>query len=167
MRVFYSFSCSIYQGWNQTIQYHRALPTNSTFTNLNQIEECIKQCELQHLNLDDEGVWGKAYLPVAKITNSPRVYERHIEFRHIHVRLISSNELLLDCGPLPDWLCEKQCIYTINNTDDNLCIWQCLIISERIRCNWARPAVNTMRDALNLAQEFCKQCNLRVNDARQ
>ena len=62
-RVIYSFSCTIYWGWNQVIQYHRTLPTIGTFTSLSQIEEYIRQCEFQSLSLEDEGVWSKAYLP--------------------------------------------------------------------------------------------------------
>ena len=55
-RVIYSFSFSIYRGRNQISQYHKTLPTNGTFMRLSQIEEYIRQCELQHLNLDDKGV---------------------------------------------------------------------------------------------------------------
>ena len=46
MRVIYSFSCSIYRGWNQVVQYYRMLFPNGTFTSLSQILEYIKQCEL-------------------------------------------------------------------------------------------------------------------------
>ena len=54
IRVIYSFSCVVYQGWNQVVQYHKTLSPNGTFTSLNQIEEYIQQCELRHLNLDNE-----------------------------------------------------------------------------------------------------------------
>ena len=54
----------------------------------------------------------------------------------------------------------------INNTDDILCVWRCLVISEKIRHNQARPAVNTTRDALKLACGFYEQLNLRVSDVR-
>ena len=118
-RVIYSFSCLIYRGTNQIVEYHRTLPTNDTFTGFSQIVEYIRQCELRHRNLDDEGVWRKAYLPMTRITNNPRVYEGCVEFCHVQVRLISSNEPLLGCGTLPDWLCGKRCIYLIDNTDDN------------------------------------------------
>ena len=122
-RVIYSFSCLIYQGRNQIVEYHRTLPTNDTFTSLSQIEEYIRQCELRHLNLDDEGVWSKAYFPATRITNNPRVYEGRVEFRHVQVQLISSNEPLLGCGLLPDWLRGKRCIYLNDNMNDNLCVW--------------------------------------------
>ena len=105
MRVIYSFSCSIYQRWNQVVQYYGTLFPNGTFTSLSQIQECIKQCELRRLNLEDEGVWSKAYLPAVRITNDPGVYEGYIEFSHIHIRLIFWNGPFMGFSPLPDWLC--------------------------------------------------------------
>ena len=137
------------------------MPTSGAFTSLNQIEEYILQCELRRLNLDDEGVWSRAYLSTARITNNPRGYEGHVEFQHIRVQLISSKEALLGCSPLHDGF-----IYMTDNTDDNLCFWQCLIISQRIRCNWAMPAQRTMRDILKLACKFYEQPSLRVSDVR-
>ena len=60
--------------------------------------------QAQCLNLDDKEVWSKAYLPVLRITDNPRVYEGRVETRHVQVQLVSSKEPLLGCGPLPDWL---------------------------------------------------------------
>ena len=54
----------------------------------------------------------------------------------------------------------------IDNTDDNLCVWQCLVISEQIRHNRARPEERKTRDTLKLAHEFYEQPNLRVGDVR-
>ena len=96
-RIIYSFSCLIYRGRNQIVEYHRTLPTNDTFKSLSQIEEYIRQCELRHLHLDDEGVWSKAYLPTTRITNNPEVYEGRVKFHHVQGRLISLNEPLLGC----------------------------------------------------------------------
>ena len=53
------------------------------------------------------------------MTNNLRVYQEGIEFHHICILLISSNEPLLGCSPLLDWLRENQFIYTMDNTDDN------------------------------------------------
>ena len=110
IRVIYSFSCSIYQGWNQVVQYDKMLSLNGTFTSLNQIEEYIQQCE----------IW---YLPGERITDNHGVYEGCIEFHHVRIWLISSNEQILGCSPLPDWLRKKRCIYTVNDENDSLCIW--------------------------------------------
>ena len=54
-----------------------------------------------------------------------------IVFKHVQIKLVSSNEPLLGCGPLPDWLRKKRCIYAVdgkNERNDNLCVWRCLAI---------------------------------------
>ena len=81
---------------------HKILSPDVTFTSLSQVEESIKQCELRRLNLDDEEVWSKTYLPAVRIADNPGDYEGRTEFRHVQVRLISSKEPLLGCGVLPD-----------------------------------------------------------------
>ena len=154
MKVIHSFSCTIYRGQNQAIQYCKMLSPNVTFTSLSQIEEYIRQCELWCLNLDDREVCCKAYLPVMRITDNHSIYEEQLEFWHIQVQLIPSKEPLLGCSPLPDWLCKKWCIYLTDNEGDNLSIWQCLAIANQIRSNQTRLAEDTMRDALKLAHEF-------------
>ena len=64
MRVVYSFSCTIYWGQNQIIEYHKTLSPNGAFMSLNQIEEYVQQCELWLLNLDDKGVWSEVTFPL-------------------------------------------------------------------------------------------------------
>ena len=156
-RVIYSFSCSIFRGRNQVVQYHKTLSDNRTFTSLREIEEYIKRCELKLLNLDNDEVWSEAYLPASRITDNPGVYKGRVEFQRIHIWLISSNEPLMGCGPLPDWLRGKRCIYSIDNVNDNLCGWRCLVVFERIRRNRQRPEEDTTREALNLARKFYNQ----------
>ena len=41
-------------------------------------------------------------------------------FKHVQIRLIASNEPLMGCGPLPDWL-RKKPIYAVDTFDDNMC----------------------------------------------
>ena len=118
------------------------------------------------MNFDDDEVWSKANLPASQITDNPGVYEGRVDFRHIHIWLISSNEPLMGCGPLPDWLRGKRCIYSIDNVNDNLCVWRCLAIFKRIRRNRRRPEEDTTREALNLASEFYNQPKLLVRDVR-
>ena len=113
------------------------------------------------MNLDDEGVWSKVYLSASQITDNPAVYEG---FQRINIRLISSNEPLMGCGSLPDWLRGKRCIYAIDNVSDNLCVWRCLVIFNRIRKNQQRPEKGKTREALNLARKFYNQPKLQVRD---
>ena len=100
------------------------------------------------------------------MTNNPGVYEGRVKFHHVHIRLISSNELLLGCSSFLEWLRKNWFIYMNNITDDNLCIRRCLIISERIRPGQPRLAERTMRDAFNLACEFYRNPNLHIRDVR-
>ena len=72
----------------------------------------------------------------------------------------------MGCGPLPDWLRGKRRIYSIDNVNDNLCVWRCLVIFKRIRRNRRRPEEDTTREALNLAREFYNQPKVRVRDVR-
>ena len=141
-RVIYSFPCSIFRGRNHVVQYHKSLSDNKTFTSLREIEEYIKRCELKRLNLYDDEAWSKAYLPASQITDNPGVYEGRVEFRRIRIRirirLISSNDPLMGCGPLPDWLREKRCTYLIDNVNDHLCVSRCLLIFKGIRRNRRR-----------------------------
>ena len=165
-KVVYSFHCSIYRGKNELVEYYKTFSNKVTFTSLRKIEDYIKQCELKRLDLDNAEVWNKAYLPASISTDKPGTYEGRVEFKHIHIKLISSNEPLLGCGSLPDWLHWKRCIYALDNEKDNLCVWRCLVISKRIRENRPRPEERTTRDALQLAREFYNQPNLPVRKVR-
>ena len=55
-------------------------------------------------------------------------------FLHVQVKYISTNEPLLGCGSLPDWLRKKRCIYAVDGKEertDNLCVWRCLAVYMR------------------------------------
>ena len=40
---------------------------------------------------------------------------------------------LIGCGPLADWLRNKQSIYSLDQFNDNLCVWRCLAIYNRLK----------------------------------
>ena len=92
--------------------------------------------------------------------------EGRVKFRHVQVRLIFSKEPLLGCGHLPDWLRKKQCNYAVDNENDNLCIWRCLVIANWITSNQARLAKRATKDSLNLAHEFYSNPKLRVTEVK-
>ena len=165
-KVIYSFHCSIFRGKNEVVEYYKTFSNNVTFTSLREIEDYIEQCEMKRLDLDNAEVWNKAYLPASIFTDKPGIYEGRVEFKRIHIKLISSNEPLLGCGPLPDWLRKLRCIYAIDNLNDNLCVWRCLVIHKRIRENRPRPEEYTTRDALQLARDFYNQPTLAVKCVR-
>ena len=80
------------------------------FTSLKDIQACIGECEQKHLDLDNEEVWSKAYLPRDRRTDARGNYEGEVIFKHVQIKLVASNEPLMGCGPLPGWLRHKCCI---------------------------------------------------------
>ena len=80
---------------------------------------------------------------------------------------MASNEPLMGCRPLPDWLRDKRCIYALHTFDDNLCVWICLAIYKIL----ARGEKNGVQErnrnaALNLAREYYDDNNLKKRDMR-
>ena len=55
-----------------------------------------------------------AYLPFTRTTAVRGNYEDNIVFKHVQVKLVASNEPSMGCGPLPDWLRRKCCIYALD-----------------------------------------------------
>ena len=102
------------------------------FISLKEIQAYIEESEQKHLELDNEEVWSKVYLPRDKTTDARGNYEGEVIFKHVQIRLVASNEPLMGCGPLPGWLRNKRCIYAVDAFDDNLCVWMCLAIYKRL-----------------------------------
>ena len=114
------------------MDYSKALTAPpDMFTSLEEIQACIEECEQKQFDLDNEEVWSKAYLPTTRKTEARDNYEGKINFEHVQIKLVVSNEPLMGCGTLPDWLRNKRCLYAVDTFDDNLCDWRCLIIYKR------------------------------------
>ena len=166
-KVIHAFSCVIYRGQGEIIEYSQTFRAPSgTFSSLSDIKEYIHQCEQKRLDLEDGETWSKAYLPATATYNSKGVYEGRVLFTSVSTKIILSNEPLLGCGPLPKWLADKKCIYAIDKIDDNLCLWRCLVIHQRIMKGEKRPEKDTNRDALKLARDFYKNPNLKREDVK-
>ena len=166
-KVIHAFSCVIYRGQGEIIEYSKTFKAPSgTFSSLSDIKEYIRQCEQKRLDLEDSETWSKAYLPATATYNSKRVYEGRVLFTSVSTKIILSNEPLLGCGPLPKWLADKKCIYAIDKIDDNLCLWRCLAIHQRIMKGKKRPEEDTNRDALKLARDFYRKPNLKREDVK-
>ena len=164
-KVIHAFSCVIYRGQGEIIEYSKTFKAPSgTFSSLDDITEYIHQCEQKRLDLEDAETWSKAYLPATATYNSKGVYEGRVRFTSVSTKIILSNEPLLGCGPLPKWLADKKCIYAIDKINDNLCLWRCLAIHQRIVKGKKRPEEKTNRDALNLPRDFYKNPNLKRED---
>ena len=166
-KVIHAFSCVIYRGQGELIEYSKTFKAPSgTFSSLADIKEYIRQCEQKRLDLEDSETWSKAYLPATATYNSKGSYEGRVLLTSVSTKIILSNEPLLGCGPLPKWLADKKCIYAIDKIDDNLCLWRCLVIHQRIMKGKKRPEEDTNRDALKLARDFYRKPNLKREDVK-
>ena len=61
---------------------------------LKEIQAYIEECEQKRLDLDNEGVWSKAYLPTERTTEARGNYEGKVFFKYVQMRLVASNETL-------------------------------------------------------------------------
>ena len=166
-KVIHAFSCVIYRGQGEIIEYSKTFKAPpGTFSSLADIKEYIRQCEQKRLDLEDAETWSKAYLPATATFNSKGVYEGRVLFTSVSTKIILSNEPLLGCGPLPKWLADKKCVYAIDKIDDNLCLWRCLVIHQRIMKGKKRPEEDTNREALKLARDFYRIPNLKREDVK-
>ena len=110
VKVIYSFKSVIYRGNGEIKDYSKTLDSApGMFTSLKEIQAYIEECEQKRLDLDNEEVWSKAYLPATRTTEVRGSYEGKVIFKHVQVRLVVSNEPLMGCGQLPDWL--KKTLY--------------------------------------------------------
>ena len=128
-KVVYSFEADIYRGAEDIVDYAKTLSSPpGMFTSLQEIREYIEECEQKRLDLDNEEVWSKAYLPPTRTTKVQGNYQGKVVFKHVQTKLIASNEPLMGCGPLPEWLRKKRFIHSLDTFDDNLCVWRCLAL---------------------------------------
>ena len=131
-KVVYSFEAEIHTGAGEIVDYSKVLSSPAgMFTSLQEIREYIEECEQKRLDLENEEVWSKAYLPATRTTKVKGNYQGKVVFKHVQIKLIASNESLMGCGLLPDWLRKKRCINALDTFDDNLCVWRCLAIYTR------------------------------------
>ena len=134
VKVIYSIKSKIYRGDGEIKSYCKTLDSSpGIFASLTEIQKFIEESEQKRLDLDNEEVWSKVLSPAKRTTELRDNYEDKVVFKHVQIRLVASNELLMLCGPLPDWLRDKRCIYALGTFDDNLCVWRCLAIYKSAR----------------------------------
>ena len=132
------------------------------FTSLKEIQAYIEECEKKLLDLDNEEVWSKAYLRATKRTEARGNCEGKVIFKHVQIRLLASNEPLMSCGRLPDWLKDKRSIHAVDTFDNNLFVWRCLAIYKRKDIQ--RGTEFVPKTALNLAREHYGDNKLKKKD---
>ena len=127
LKLIYSFKSMIYRGDGKIQHYSKTLDSSpGMFASLREIQTYIEECEKKRLDLDNEEVWSKAYLLATRTTEVRGNYESKVVFKHVQIRLVTSNEPLMGCGRLPDWLRKKLFIYAMDRFDDSLYAWRCL-----------------------------------------
>ena len=155
-KVIYSFKSEVHRGVGDIVPYSKTLDSPpGMFTSLEEIQAYIEEYKQKRLDLDNEEIWSKAYLPAERTIEKRGSYEGKVIFKHVQIRLVASSEPLMGCGPLPDWLRNRHCIYAVDTFDDNLCVWRCLAIYKKL----ARGEKNQVQKrnceaALNLACEY-------------
>ena len=167
-KVVYSFKSEIHQGTGEIKDYKKTLTSPlGMFTSLKDFQAYIEKCEQKRLDLDNEVVWSKAYLPADRTTEARGNYEDKVIFKHVQIRLVASNKPLMGCGPLPDWLRNKRCIYVMDTFENNPCVWRCLAIYKRIvRGEKNRVQERNCKPTINSARECYGDNKLKRKDAR-
>ena len=81
VKVIYSFKSVIYRGAGEIKPYSKTLDSSpGMFTSLKEIQAFIEECEQKRLDLDNEEVWSKAYLPATRTTEVRGNYEGKVVF---------------------------------------------------------------------------------------
>ena len=164
-KVVYSFEAEIQRGAGEIVDYSKVLGSPpGMFTSLQEIKEYIEECEQKWLDLENEEVWSKAYLPATRATKVKGNYQGKVVFKHVQITLIASNEPLMFCVLLPEWLRKKSCINALDFFNDNLCVWRCLALYKRKDVK--RGAERSTKEALNLAREFYSDNKLQRKNVR-
>ena len=110
-KVIYSFKSEVHRGVADIVSYSKTLDSPpGMFISLGEIQPYIEECEQKRLNRNSEGVWSKAYSPTERTTEARGNYEGKVIFKHVQIRMVASNEPLMGCGPLPDWLRKERCL---------------------------------------------------------
>ena len=90
----------IYRSGGKIQPYSKTLDSSpGMFTSLKEIRAYIEEWEQKRLDLDNEEVWSKAYLPYKRTTEVRGNYKGKVIFKHVQIRLVASNEPLMGCGP--------------------------------------------------------------------
>ena len=117
---FKTFKTEIRRDAGEIVDYSKKLTSPpGMFTRLEEIQVYIEECEQKRLDLGNVEVWSKVYLPATRTTEARGNYEGKVIFKHAQIRLVASNELLMSCALLPNWLRKKRCIYSIDTFDEN------------------------------------------------
>ena len=70
-KIICSFKSDVHRGVGDIVPYSKTLDSPpGMFTSLEEIQAYIEECEQKRLDLDNEKVWSKAYLPAERTTEA-------------------------------------------------------------------------------------------------
>ena len=79
VKLIYSFESVIYRGGGKIQPYSKTV----MFTGLKEIQAYIEECEQKRLDLDNEEVWSKAYLPATRTIEVRGNYKGKVVIKHV------------------------------------------------------------------------------------
>ena len=79
VKLIYSFESVIYRGGGKIQPYSKTV----MFTGLKEIQAYIEEGEQKRLDLDNEEVWSKAYLPATRTTEVRGNYKGKVVIKHV------------------------------------------------------------------------------------
>ena len=79
VKLIYSFESVIYRDGGKIQPYSKTV----MFTGLKEIQAYIEECEQKRLDLDNEEVWSKAYLPATRTTEVRGNYKGKVVIKHV------------------------------------------------------------------------------------
>ena len=83
-KVIYSFKSEIHRGGGVIKGYYKTFTSPpGMFTSLEEIQAYIEECEQKWLDLDNEEVQSKPYLPAKRKTDARGNYEDKVIFKHV------------------------------------------------------------------------------------
>ena len=96
VKVIYSFTADIYRGGGEVAEYQKNIIGNrGLFTSLEEVRVYIEECEQKRIDLENEEVWSKAYMPKDRTTDVAGNHMGKVMFKSVQVKLIASNEPLM------------------------------------------------------------------------
>ena len=84
----------------------------------------------------------------------------NVEHDHVQIKVILENTPLMGRGRLPKWLRDKKSVISLDDYDDNLCFWRCLLIF----FSKIKQDQRATGKALDYAKKYYNNKDLKVKD---
>ena len=93
-KLIYSFKSEVHCGAAKIVDYSKKLTSPpGIFSNAEGFQAYIEECIQKFLDLENAAT---------RATETQGNYQFKVTVKHIEIRLVASNKLLMGCGPLPN-----------------------------------------------------------------